>query len=719
MNPINNVACSRRSSDLDLTDGIIEPTGDGLNAGRGFAVKVDSAKVLLLGVAYCGVIIFAHWMAYLVRFEFHPPGDSQTLFWDTLQWILPLELAFLFAFGQFRSLLSYFSLPDARRVVMACAAAALVATGTWYATSGRYAPPRSIILLGFIMDTFGLVGVRLVFRMIREGQRANGEVPKAPRRVVIVGAGDVGANLAKEMISRRDIGMTPVAFFDDDRTKWTKRIHGVPVLGRPELLTKIRLVADEAIIAMPSASGRRVRQVVQVFNEARLRFETVPSLEQMVNGRVKVSQIRPVEIEDLLGREAVRLSAETIAEIIRDKIVMVTGAGGSIGSELCRQIAGYHPQRLLVVERCEVQIFQIEQELLGAGCGAQIVPLVADILDKDRMHSIFDRFRPQLVFHAAAHKHVPMMESQPYEAFRNNTVGTKRLAKLSMEYGVERFVLISTDKAINPTNAMGVTKRLAELYLQALQNEITKGYWKTAGRTEKLEVSAATDQDSGEECATVISETQRLELVDAAHQAPGSSSTVAAEPILTATFPAPLQSASTKLMAVRFGNVLGSSGSVIPTFRKQIAAGGPVTVTHPEVTRYFMTTAEAVGLVLQSATLGEGGEIFVLDMGKLVKIADLARQMIELSGLKPDIDIEIKFTGLRPGEKLFEEINHRTENMVPTKHPKIMRFVGEPLPFETLRQGLLAIQDKAVGMEANQVKLEFKKLLPEYKPFLE
>ncbi len=605
--------------------------------------------MLLLVVIYSGAIVVAHWLAYLIRFEFRPPIEEQTLFWRTLQWILPVELMALLLFGQFRSLLSYFSLPDARRIVLACASASLVSLGVWFATKGQHAPPRSIIVMGFILDSAALGSARLAFRILRERQKGSGTSDRPLRRIVIIGAGDVGANLAKEMKLRRDLRMHPIAFFDDDRAKWNTRVHGVPVLGRPELLIEGKIQADEAVIAMPSASGRRIREVVQVFNEVRLRFETVPSMEQMVNGVVKASQIRPVEIEDLLGRERINLETERIRELVRDKVVMVTGAGGSIGSELCRQIAGFHPLRLLLVERCEVQMFQIEQMLLDLGCGSQIVPLVADILDGERMHGIFARFRPQLIFHAAAHKHVPMMEHQPYEAFRNNTIGTKQLVKLSIEFGADRFVLISTDKAINPTNAMGATKRLAELYLQAHQRH---------------------------------------------------------------------NSTHTRLMAVRFGNVLGSSGSVIPMFKKQIAAGGPVTVTHPEITRYFMTVQEAVGLVLQSATQGQGGEIFVLDMGKLVRIVDVARQLIELSGLKPEIDIEIKFTGLRPGEKLFEEVNYITENVVSTEHPKIMRFTGEPLPFEALRQGLVNIHETAASMDANQVKLEMQKLVAEYTPQL-
>ena len=699
-----------------------------------FGDRTDYTKVLLLAVIYSGVILAAHWLAYLIRFEFRPPAEQQTLFWWTLQWALPLELGLLFAFGQFHSLLSYFSLPDARRIVLASASAGLVSTAVWYLTEGQHAPPRSIIILSFLLDATGLVNVRVAFRMLRERQRGNSG-PSMTRKMVIVGAGDVGANLAKEMMLRRDLRMRPVAFFDDDRAKWNTYIHGVPVVGRPELFLEGKTTADEAVIAMPSASGRRVREVVQVFNEAGLRFEIVPSMEQIVNGTVKVSQIRPVQIEDLLGREKVILETDQICKLVQGKVVMITGAGGSIGSELCRQVAGYNPMRLLLVERCEVQMFQIEQELLALGCGAQIVPLVADILDSERMRGIFERFHPQLAFHAAAHKHVPMMEHQPFEAFRNNTIGTKQIAKLSAQFGVERFVFISTDKAINPTSVMGATKRLAELYLQALQREIRREETGAGGKAGKREiVRAETAEDKPRNLEVGRAENERAEIGNRGNgENGGRGSTRAgieavsvacpesADPELRTQNSEPSFAAEpklTKFMAVRFGNVLGSSGSVIPTFKKQIAAGGPVTVTHPEITRYFMTVSEAVGLVLQSATLGQGGEIFVLDMGKLVKIVDVARQLIELSGLKPNIDVEIKFTGLRPGEKLFEEINHNTENVAPTDHPKIMRFVGEPLPFETLRLGLLNVHAKAASMDANQVKLEIQKLVSEYKPYL-
>ena len=372
-------------------------------------------------------------------------------------------------------------------------------------------------------------------------------------------------------------------------------------------------------------------------------------MDQLATGRLKVSQIRPVEIQDLLGRKPVDLETGNIREVLADRRVMVTGAGGSVGSELCRQIASYEPERLLLIERSEPHAFQIEQELIRSGWGGLIVPLVADILDAGRMKEIFARYTPQVLFHAAAHKHVPMMEHQPGEALKNNSLGTAQLAETAREFGVERFILISSDKAINPTSVMGVTKRLAEMYVQALN----------------------------------------------------------------AAYPN-----KTKFIAVRFGNVLGSSGSVIPVFQRQIAEGGPVKVTHPEMTRYFMTIPEACMLVLQSAAQGAGGEIFVLDMGKPIRILDLACQMIELSGLRPHEDIKIEFTGVRPGEKLFEELSHKQENFVPTAHLKIFRFVSEPLRLEDIRQRLDSLRNQLHSQEANALKLMLHDCVPDYSPWL-
>jgi FlaA1/EpsC-like NDP-sugar epimerase len=355
-----------------------------------------------------------------------------------------------------------------------------------------------------------------------------------------------------------------------------------------------------------------------------------------------------VQIEDLLGRAEVEIDGETIRHMITDRVVMVTGAGGSIGSELCRQIASFGPRKLLMVERSEPALFPIEQELIEHH-KPRLVPLVADILDPSRMEDIFREHRPAAVFHAAAHKHVPLMEAQPREAIRNNVFGTTQVAELAQRYGAERFLLVSTDKAINPTNVMGATKRMAEIRVQAMQKPAGNG---------------------------------------------------------------------TLFAAVRFGNVLGSSGSVVPTFARQIAAGGPVKVTHPDVTRYFMTIPEAVTLVLQSASQAQGGDIFVLDMGQPVKIVDLARQMIELSGLKPEDDIEIQFTGLRPGEKLFEELSHSGENISATAHPKIMRFMSTPLSDE---QAASYLDELRTGIECSSVedlKVLLHRLIPEYQPQL-
>jgi FlaA1/EpsC-like NDP-sugar epimerase len=375
----------------------------------------------------------------------------------------------------------------------------------------------------------------------------------------------------------------------------------------------------------------------------------VPSIYELTTGQADVAHLRPVELKDLLGRDQVLLESNEIQRVLQDKVVLVTGAGGSIGSELCRQIAAYGPQRLLLLEQSEVQLFQIEQELFNLGYGARIVPLIADLLDYPRVEQIFLQFKPQVIFHAAAHKHVPMMELQPGEAIKNNSLATMQLAEIAQNNNTDSFVMISTDKAINPVNVMGASKRLAEICVQSLHAAKPQG---------------------------------------------------------------------TRFMAVRFGNVLGSSGSVVPLFNKQIAAGGPVTVTHPEVTRYFMTIPEAVGLVLQSATQGQGGEIFLLDMGKPVKIVDLARQLIELSGRVPDKDIRIEFTGLRPGEKLFEELSYEGEHISQTTHPKIYRLECQAAPLREVRQILNELVCQSDLVDRIEIKRLLKKAVPEYQPQL-
>jgi FlaA1/EpsC-like NDP-sugar epimerase len=592
------------------------------------------------------------WLAYELRFDFAIDDAAHQERFFVMCWLIPLQLVLLWLFHQLNTLLGYFSTPDLARMFHALSISAVVAIAAWSIWGTGFAPPRGVIALDFVFCLVGLTGARLALRTLRESVTApNKKNGQRKQRVAIIGAGNAGAVLAHELTLKPGYGLEPVAFFDDDRHKWSSRAHDIPVLGPPEKLLEVAAKMDirEAIIAMPSAPAKRIGEIVRILRQARLQCKTIPSLDQLALGQVRVSQLRNVEVQDLLGRERVELETENIRLVLHDRVVLVTGAGGSIGSELCRQIATYQPKRLLLLDRSEPQAFQIEQELIGLGHGQSIVPIVGDIMDRARMEEIFSDFRPHVVFHAAAHKHVPMMEHQPGEAIRNNSVGTAQLADIALQFGVDRFILISSDKAINPTSVMGATKRLAEMYVQSL-------------------FASRPDQ--------------------------------------------------TKFMSVRFGNVLGSSGSVIPLFHKQIAEGGPVKVTHPEMTRYFMTIPEASMLVLQSAMQGTGGEIFVLDMGSPVKIVDLARQMIELSGLKPGEDIQIEFVGVRPGEKLFEEITHNGENFVPTSHAKIRRFISQPADVTEIRRSLQKLRGALHEVEADELKLLLRQAVPDYSPYL-
>lgn len=607
----------------------------------------------LLVAVYGGIFAVSLWLAYQFRFDFVVPAPYAGHIVLALIWILPFKLLCLRLFGHFDGYLSYFGTPDLGRIFSAVGASSGILLVVWAVAGLAFVPPRGVILADFVLSLGGISATRLALRLFRERYLApKTKSGKVPRRVAIVGAGDVGAALARELMSKRWLALQPVAFFDDFKNS-RATIHGLPLLGPPEALLdpkrdfKRKLRIQDVIIAMPSAPAKRVREVVKVLQQAELKMQTVPSMAQLATGQVKVSALRSVEIQDLLGRASVEIDSENVGRLLEGQVVMVTGAGGSIGSELCRQIASFKPAKLILVERSEPHLFAIEQELLENAPSINLVPLVADILEVSRMEQIFNEFAPQTVFHAAAHKHVPMMESQPAEAVKNNSIGTAHLATLAAHHRIDRFVLISTDKAINPTSVMGASKRLAEMFLQALH-------------------------------------------------ASGDS--------------------PTKFMAVRFGNVLGSSGSVVPIFSRQIAAGGPVKVTHPEMTRYFMTIPEATRLVLQSAALGEGGEIFVLDMGKPVKILDLARQMIELSGLVPGSDIEISITGLRPGEKLFEELRHEGENLRTTNHSKIMRFVTKPLPLSFVKTAIEEFVRCINVAEPDQVKAMLKALIPEYRP---
>ena len=628
-----------------------------LNSNIKKIIGLPGLRLGMILVVYAAILSISLWLSYQLRFDFFvDPGfethrDSIAV---SILWIIPLKLCVLFIGRQFSGLLAFFSTPDLIRLCSSVTIGSALIVIPRLLNMDIITPPRGVILIDFVMSLLMLGGFRVACRVFRERLQveSNGGRRRTAKRVAILGAGEVGASLAKELLNKRGLGKLPVAFFDDDVSKKGMRIYNIPVLGVPESLEDNghNLGLEGAVIAMPGAVARRRGQIIHLLQKLHIPFTTVPSMEQMATGQVKVSQLREVEISDLLGRESVEIDKSGIQSMIQGRVLMVTGAGGSIGSELCRQIALFNPSRLLLVDQSEVQLFQIEQELMDRGFGGVIKSLVVDILDELRLRHVFERFQPEIIFHAAAHKHVPMMEAQPSEAIKNNSFGSACLAKLAGEFGADRFVMISTDKAINPTNVMGASKRLAEMYVQAL----------AAGKN----------------------------------------------------------GAKTKFMAVRFGNVLGSSGSVIPTFKKQIASAGPIKVTHPDVTRYFMTIPEAVGLVMQSGAIGQGGEIFVLDMGEPVKIVDLARQLIELSGLVPDEDIDIEFVGLRPGEKLFEELQHTDENMQPTEHEKIFCFVSEPRKLEEIEAIFDGLRPILHSAEPSELKLKLKEVVPEYKPYL-
>ena len=587
--------------------------------------------------------------AFLLRFEFSIPREYYHMMPVWLAMLLAVRTAVQFASGLFHGLWRYSSSRDlialVRASVIATALFALFVTfvGPHIAV---HVVPRSVILMDLVGSIVIVGGVRFSIRAIREiAVQVAQPPPEGRRRILVVGAGDAGEMLMREITRIYGSKYEPIGFVDDNRMKHGERIHGVPVLGPiadvPSLVTKHEV--DEVIIAIPSLAGREVRHIVELCSHTKARIQTVPGVDRLIDGRVTVSQLQAVKIEDLLGREPVELDTDAISRFVRSRVVLITGAGGSIGSELCIQVARFGPRKLVLVEQAENNLFNIHRALVRQFPDVQVLPIIADICDSKRLADVFQFERPQVVFHAAAHKHVPMMEMNAGEAIKNNVFGTKKLADLAAQYDVEKFVMVSTDKAVNPSSIMGVSKRVAEIYVQALS-----------------------------------------------------------------------QRSRTHFITVRFGNVLGSTGSVIPIFQEQIAAGGPVTVTHPEMKRYFMTIPEASQLVLQAAAMGDGGEIFVLDMGEPVKIVDLARDLIRLSGYVPGEDIEIKFTGIRPGEKLFEELSTTDERSSKTKHPKI--FVGTFRPYEWTRveHGLKDLQMLTDGADRQAIKVAFARLVPEY-----
>ncbi len=598
------------------------------------------------------VLSLAFWLAFLFRLEFAIPRAWFHVLLATWPYVVILQYVALVFFGVPRLSWRYISIGDVTRVLSAISVANAVLLVIRF-VGPLVGPQLSIVVipLGVIAMNLALaflclVGIRALRRLQGEASdRKQKAAGSEKHRVLLIGAGQAGVMVAREIMNRPDLGLHPVGFLDDDPNKLNTSIGGIPVLGRTSAVREVaeRKHVQRALITIANAPGNQIRRIAELCRDAELDTKIIPGIYEIVGEKVNLSRIREVAIEDLLGREPVQLDEDVVGSSIRSRIVLVTGAGGSIGSELCRQVCRFGPSRLVLVERYENALFEIHRELTQSFPQVPIEPCIGDICDGARMEQIFEGAKPELVFHAAAHKHVPMMEWNPCEAVKNNIGGTRTVADLSDKHGVQRFVLVSTDKSVNPTSVMGATKRIAEIYVQSLSHRST-----------------------------------------------------------------------TKFVTVRFGNVLGSAGSVIPIFREQIAKGGPVTVTHPEMRRYFMTIPEASQLVLQAGAMGEGGEIYILDMGEAVKIVDLARDLITLSGLRPDEDIEIRFSGVRPGEKLFEELATDAEHADKTKHPKVLIGRIKSHVWEAVVVGVDALLGLAREAQVERVRAAIGDLVPEY-----
>jgi len=603
-----------------------------------------SVRSLLVFLFDCSALVFA-WVGGLsLRFNFDIPPNFMPALWWGLAVLWPVHALACRQAGLYRGIWLFASLPDLKRVLRAVAlsTAAVLLFSLWY-RQYLQTIPRSLLVIYPMLLLLYMGGGRLAYRMWKE-HRLYGGLTARGKPVVIIGAGDGAAMLVRGL--ERSADWRVVGLVDDDPAKWGLELSGHPVLGGLESLAEVlaAVKATDVILAIPSASGEACRRATDLAVAAGAHVFTVPGLDDVMSGRVAISWIRPLEIEDLLGREPVSIDTPHVAAVLAGKTVLVTGAGGSIGSELCRQVARFGPARLILFEQSEFALYTLEQWFALHMPGVVLVALAGDVKDAERLDEVFAEWRPQVVFHAAAYKHVPLMEvGNAWQAVRNNALGTLRVAECAVRSGAERFVLISTDKAVNPTNVMGATKRLAEMVCEALQR----------------------------------------------------------------------QDASTQFETVRFGNVLGSTGSVIPKFQEQIARGGPVTVTHPEITRYFMSIPEAAQLVLQAAATGQGGEIFVLEMGEPVKIVDLARRMIQLGGY-PEGQIRIEFTGLRPGEKLHEETLADAESLRATAHPKLHIAGARAVDDDFLPE--LRIWLEGHSQTDAQVRETLARWVPEYRP---
>lgn len=607
------------------------------NKRKLFLFAIDA--ILISGSVY---------MAYLLRFDFRIPTQFINTFGYVITSYLLLTILAMHVFKIYRRVWQYASIGDLISIFKGsvCGSVAMYLLHQLIVKQifTGIVIPRSIYLISLMLIFLTVGGSRFIWRMVRDNYV---KIQPHHKRALIVGAGDAGTMIVKEL-KHTDSEYYPIAFIDDDPNKFNLEVLGVPVIGaREDIPSAVKKCnAEMIIIALPSASRTEIAHILDICKKTGCKIKMIPRMHDLIDGKVTLSAIRDVSVEDLLGREPVSIDLKEIAGYLSEQVVLVTGAGGSIGSELCRQVAEFDPKQLIMLGHGENSIYEVELELRQRFPNLQLETVIADIQDKQRIRTVFETYKPQVVFHAAAHKHVPMMERNPIEAVKNNVFGTKNVAECAHKYKALRFVMISTDKAVNPTNVMGATKRIAEMIVQSIDKE-----------------------------------------------------------------------SDTVFSSVRFGNVLGSRGSVIPIFKKQIEEGGPVTVTHPEMIRYFMTIPEAVQLVIQAGALASGGEVFVLDMGEPVKIADLAHDLIRLSGLEPGVDIQIEYTGIRPGEKLFEEILTKEEGTAATKHDRI--YVGRPpqLAYNELKSMLKPLERySAGGCVASGTEKEIRSLLQQIVP---
>ena len=615
--------------------------------------RKDKNRKYLVFIYDTFAIILSICFAYLLRYDFVFSYNSLFLLASYLLWVFPIKIIIFFGFGLYKGMYRYTSIWDLYNVAKATLLSFLIVNSVFIAVPLSRLLPPSVLLLDFIF-TFGLIAlVRIAIRLyfsrsiISTPKKINNNLNEI--KLLLIGAGDTGEKILRDILGNANDKFSVVGFLDDNIEKIGSSIHGIPIIDRISNLNKISVNFEEILITVPEASGDELRRIIDVCKQSGKKFKTVPSLNEMINKDVSLKSIRNVSYLDLLGRDEIQLDITAIQNFIKGKRILITGAGGSIGSELVRQCFEYSPGSLVLLDNSEQNLFNIEQEVSFLKTKTLIRSVLANVRDKNLLHNTFQEYRPQVVIHAAAYKHVPMQELHPWSAVLTNVLGTLNLVQLSNQFNAEKFVLVSTDKAVHPVNIMGATKRLAEKVIQSVD----------------------------------------------------------------------LDTSNTEFLAVRFGNVIGSSGSVIPIFRDQIKRGGPITITHPEMSRYFMSITEASQLILQAGSMeASSGQIYLLDMGKPVRIKDMANDLIRLSGLEPDDDIPVIYTGLRPGEKLYEELISKEEKAQSTYHKKIMVLNNSAnnMPWNLMQREIQSLVDISLKFDTDQIKRKLQHLIPDYAP---